>query len=532
MPFASSGANKRPNILVILADDLGWSDLGCYGGEIHTPNLDKLSQGGVRFTQFYNGARCCPARASIMTGLYPHQVGMGNMTSQKPRTDFPGYAGVLNDRNVTVPEVLKKAGYSTWMAGKWHLGAPGPVGRGFDEYYGMVHGFDSFWDSSKYTRLPADRKARVYPEGQFYATNAITDHALDFLGEARKRPDPFFFYLAYNAPHFPLHAPKDAIDKYMPVYEKGWDHVREKRFERMREMGLIRKEWKFTPRSVIPANRFNRQTGWAGKTNPAWDSIEPDRRKDLARRMSIFAAMVEIMDRNIGRVIEDLRKNKQLDDTLVLFLSDNGACAEWDPWGFDKSSGPQNELHRGDDLAKMGQPGTYHSYGSGWANACNTPWRLYKHYNHEGGITSPLVAHWPAGIKRRNAIDHQVGHIIDVMPTCVELAGAKYPQSMPPMEGRSLASALGGKPVERGPIFWEHEGNRAIRSGKWKAVALDPTGNWELYDMEADRTEMNDVAAQHPERVKTMVRQWEEWAKRTSAVPWMWNPQYQPREAQ
>jgi arylsulfatase len=512
---------------VILADDLGWSDLGCYGGEIHTPNLDKLGQGGIRFTQFYNSARCCPSRSSIMTGLYPHQTGMGNMTSPKPRTDFPGYAGVLNQSNATIPEVLKKAGYSTWMAGKWHLGPPGPTGRGFDEFYGMVHGFDSFWDPTKYTRLPADRQARVYPQGGFYATDAITDHALDFLAQARKRESPFFFYLAYNAPHFPLHAPREVIDRYMPVYEKGWDRIREERFERMRGMGLIRKDWKLTPPSVIPPNRFNTKTGWAGKTNPAWDSLEPDRRQDLARRMAIYAAMVEVMDRNIGRVIDDLRASRQLDSTLVLFFSDNGACAEWDPYGFDRFSGPQNELHRGEALAGMGQPGTYHSYGSGWANACNTPWRLYKHYNHEGGITTPLIAHWPAGIRRGSGIDHRPGHIVDLMPTCVELAGASYPASMPPMEGRSLAPALAGKPARRDAIYWEHEGNRAIRSGRWKAVAVDPSGRWELYDMEADRTEMNDLSERHPARLKAMIRQWEQWARRTNTIPWIWNPQYQ-----
>ena len=525
---ATLPAASRPNILLIVADDLGWSDLGCYGGEIHTPNLDKLAQGGIRFTQFYNMARCCPSRASIMTGLYPHQVGMGNMTSAKPRTDFPGYAGVMNDRNVTIPEVLKKAGYSTWMAGKWHLGPPGPVGRGFDEYYGMVHGFDSFWDPSKYTRLPKGRPERPYPEGKFYATDAITDYALDFLADARKRSgQPFFFYLAYNAPHFPLHAPQDVIDKYAQIYEQGWDKIREARHARMKKLGLIPKSLELTPRSEIPPNRFNQQTGWAGKTNPPWDSLEPDRKKDLARRMAIFAAMVEIMDRNIGRVIDDLRSHGELDNTLVMFTSDNGACAEWDPNGFDINSGPQNVLHRGDELRKMGQPGTYHSYGSAWANTCNTPWRLYKHYAHEGGIASPLIAHWPAGISRRNAIDHQPGHVIDFMPTCVELAAATYPSApMPPMEGRSLVPMLQGKRIDRGPLYWEHEGSRAIRVGKWKAVAVNATGRWELYDIDADRTELHDLAAKQPERLKDMVRQWEQWARRTNAIPWMWNPQY------
>lgn len=531
---ASAGAvygqtvTRRPNILLIVADDLGWSDLGCFGGEIHTPNLDKLATGGVRFTQFYNMARCCPSRASIMTGLYPHQVGMGNMTSAEPRTDFPGYSGALNDRNATLAEVLKKAGYSTWMAGKWHLGPPGPVGRGFDEYYGMVHGFDSFWDPTKYERLPKDRPVRSYPEGEFYATDAITDYALDFLRDARKRDgQPFFFYLAYNAPHFPLHAPEDVIDKYAPVYEEGWDKIREARHARMKKLGLVPKSQQLTPRSEIPPNRFNRQTGWAGKPNPPWDSLEPDRKKDLARRMAVFAAMVEIMDRGVGRVIDDLRSNGELDNTLVLFTSDNGACAEWDPYGFDIRSGPQNVLHSGPELRKMGQPGTYHSYGSAWANAGNTPWRLYKHYAHEGGICSPLIAHWPKGTSRRNGVESQPGHVIDLMPTCVEAGGASYPSApMPAMEGRSLVPALRGKRIKRGPLFWEHEGNRAIRIGKWKAVAVQPAGRWELYDIDADRTELHDLAARHPARVKDMVRQWEQWARRTGAIPWIWTPQY------
>ncbi len=523
---------RRPNILLIVADDLGWSDLGCFGGEIHTPNLDRLASEGVRFTQFYNMARCCPSRASILTGLYPHQVGMGNMTSAKPRKDFPGYAGVLTENNITIPEVLKQAGYSTWMAGKWHLGPPGPVGRGFEEYYGMVHGFDSFWDRTKYTRLPKGRPERQYPEENFYATDAITDYALDFLAEARKQKDkPFFFYLAYNAPHFPLHAPADVIDKYQPVYEQGWDKIRETRHARMKNLGLVPKSQNLTPRSEIPANRFNEQTGWADKTNPAWDSLEPDRKNDLARRMAVFAAMVEIMDRNIGRVLDDLRSNRELDNTVVLFTSDNGACAEWDPYGFDINSGPKNVLHRGADLRRMGQPGTYHSYGSGWANASNTPWRLYKHYAHEGGISSPLIAHWPKGMRRRNAVDHQPGHIIDLMPTCVELARASYPASVPKMEGVSLLPALRGERLRRpAPLFWEHEGNRAVRMGKWKAVALQPAGRWELYDINAARTEPQALAVNHPDRVKEMARQWEQWARRTRAIPWMWNPQYPASE--
>jgi arylsulfatase len=229
-------------------------------------------------------------------------------------------------------------------------------------------------------------------------------------------------------------------------------------------------------------------------------------------------------------VIDDLRSNGELENTVVLFTSDNGACAEWDPYGFDINSGPQNVLHRGAELRKMGQPGTYHSYGSAWANACNTPWRLYKHYAHEGGINSPFIAHWPKGMSRRNAIESQhPGHIIDLMPTCVEIAGAAYPQAMPSMEGRSLLPVIRGKRVDRGPLFWEHEGNRAVRIGKWKAVAVNPAGRWELYDMDRDRTELHDLAAKYPERVRTMVGLWEEYARRTNAIPWMWTPQYTAR---
>ena len=378
----ASAAPGRPNILLILADDVGFSDIGCYGGEIHTPNIDRLAAGGVRFTQFYNAARCCPSRASLLTGLYAHQVGLGNMTGAKAPDDMEGYTGRLSANCATIPEVLRPAGYSAYMTGKWHLGQPGPVARGFEEYYGLFHGFDSCWDPSKYTRLPKDRPVRAYAPGEFYSTNAITDYTLDFLAAARKRKQPFFTYLAYNAAHFPLHAPKETIDRYVSVYEKGWDHIREERFTRMRKMGLIADNWEFTPRSTVPPNRVATPHGWANKQNPAWDSIAPDRRADLTRRMAIYAAMIDVMDRNIGRVIENLRSNGELDNTLVMFLSDNGACAEWDPWGFDNSSGPDNILHKGADLDKMGQPGTYHSYGSGWANACNTPWRFYKHYDH------------------------------------------------------------------------------------------------------------------------------------------------------
>ncbi len=297
-------------------------------------------------------------------------------------------------------------------------------------------------------------------------------------------------------------------------------------------MGLLEKGWDLTPRSVIPKSPFSDAHGWTNKQNPAWDSLPADRRADLARRMATFAAAVEVMDENIGRVVKELAAHSELDNTLILVLCDNGACAEWDPWGFDGKSGPNNILHSGADLAQVGQPGSYVSYGSAWANACNTPFRLYKHYDHEGGISTPLIAHWPAQIHRRGVFEHEVGHLIDLMPTCVDLAGATYPSEFQgnrilPMEGRSLLPAFDGKPIRRNGLFWEHEGNRAVRIGKWKAVALLPEGEWELYDMDRDRTALHNLAAEYPERLKELVRAWDAWARRTHATPWPWSPQYQ-----
>lgn len=520
---SADARSRRPNILLILADDLGYSDLGCYGSEIRTPNLDALASNGLRFTQFYNGARCCPSRASLLTGLYPHQAGVGAMTSDEGK---PGYRGALQPNTVTLAEVLGGAGYRTLMSGKWHLShgprhPPTPVDRGFDDYYGLLEGFRGFWDAKAVVRLPAGRPARRYPPGGFYATDAYTDHALDFLAHARKDPKrPFFLYLAYTAPHFPLHAPRSDIARYQDVYTKGWDQVRQERVARMHKLGVIDRQWPLSPRSPFETRGDFYRSG----ENPPWDRLDAERRADLARRMAIYAAMITRMDAGIGRVIDDLRKHHQLDNTLVLFLSDNGACAEWDPFGFDRGTGPTNVLHRGADLDRMGQPGTYHSYGSGWANACNTPFRWYKHYGHEGGIATPLIAHWPAGIAGRGELRAQVGHLIDVMATCVEVSGATYPtrargQDIPPMEGKSLLPAFAGKPLDRPLLAWEHERNRAIRVGKWKLVSVHGKP-WELYDLEADRTELNDLAARLPQRVQELAALWQQWAKRTQVLPY------------
>ncbi len=515
LALADPARAAKPNILLILADDLGFSDLGCYGGEIQTPNLDKLAADGLRFTQFYNGARCCPSRASLLTGLYPHEVG------------FAGMSGSLPPTCATLPEVLKSAGYRTFMSGKWHLGNPGPFLRGFEEFYGLLGGYGSFWNEKLYTRRPEGRTARSYPEGKFYATDAITDHALDFIASARQAGDkPFFLYLAFNAPHFPLHAPPAEIAKYAGTYEQGWDKIRDARYARQKQLGLLAGVPELTPRSQIPPNVVANMHDWTGKANPAWESLAADRRADLARRMAVFAGAVDRMDQNIGRVVADLKQHGELANTLIFFLSDNGACAEWDPFGFDVTNNVHavnlgttsglNILHTGAALDQLGAPGSYVSYGSAWANACNTPFRLYKHYSHEGGIATPLIIHWPAGMKRAGELEQRIGHISDVMATCIELAGARYPADKLAPAGRSLVPALRGEAAGSRTIFFEHEGNRAVREGQWKLVAL-AKGPWELYDMSRDRVELHDLAAQQPDRVKQMAAQWDAWSAQVSA---------------
>jgi len=446
---------------------------------------------------------------------------------------LPGYRGFLTERCVAIPAVLREAGYRTFMSGKWHLQGAGdpdclPTNRGFDDYYGCFKAYASFYRSDIYVRLPEDRPKPDFGN-DFYATDAITDYALKFINQARGGDKPYFLYLAYNAPHFPLHAPKAAIDRYVPVYEKGWDAIREERHERMLKMGVIKNGFKLSPRGhVTKVPNRNRDSAYYDKQIPAWDTLPANRRADLTRRMATYAAMVEIMDRNIGRVIADLKSNGELEKTLIVFLSDNGACAEWDPFGFDNNPYPKNRLYQGAELAEMGQKGTFHSYGTGWANACNTPFRLYKHYNHEGGISSPFILHWPERLKRKGDIDRQPAHLIDLSAMILELGRGKYPKrwkgnKILPLSGRSLAPVLSGGKLPERPIFFEHEGNRAVRQGRWKIVWTNYLKKWELYDIERDRSELNDMAAQHPERVRAMDKLWHEWAAKsfvqTAQVP-------------
>jgi arylsulfatase A-like enzyme len=508
-------AQRQPNVVIILADDLGWSDVGCYGSEIRTPNIDALANDGLRFTQFYNSARCSPSRASLLTGLNPHQVGV------------PVLSTALNDRCVTLAEVLKPAGYHTYMVGKWHLSEQStPVKRGFEEFYGMLGGFNTYWrEDPFYTRLPADHPKRTYPRDAFYSSDVFGDYAVDFMRQGHASGQPWFLYLAFNAAHFPLGAPEGTIEKYEAMYrQKGWDAIRADRLTRQKQLGLVPANLALTPRSMVPANFINRQTGWADKQNPAWDSLPADRQADLARRMAVYAAAIEIMDRNIGRVVTHLKETGEWKNTLICFLSDNGACAEWDPYGFDKLDSPLNILHTGVDLKKVGGPDSYISYGSGWANAGNTPWRLYKHYTQEGGIRTPMIVHWPAGLKTRpGATTPSLGYVTDFMPTLLNVCGASYPKErngvdILPVEGESLTPAFQGAKLPPRVLCVEHEGNRMVREGDWKLVAL-ANQPWELYDLKSDPTEMHDRAATEPVRVRKLSNDWDAWAVRCRIKP-------------
>jgi len=544
-----AAAAKRPNILVILADDLGYSDLGCYGGEIATPRLDALAGSGLRFTQCYNSSRCCPSRASLLTGLTAHQAGIGHFVGQG---DQPGYLGRLADHTATLAEVLRPAGYATLAAGKWHVNEPGPVTRGFDEFYGFLHGYAvDAYDPQMMVRQPAGRSERAYPEGEYYATHAITDHALDFLDIARSQARPWLLYVAYQCPHFPVQSPPKASKKYLPVYERGWDALRAERLGRMQALGLVPAAVPLPPREMIDSPDVARRLGslTSDGRNPAWESLSSARQADLAHRMATYAAAVELMDADIGRLVDSLVAHDEFTNTLILFLSDNGACGEWEPFGFDLDAtdspskprgygvdgatpGKPNVLHEGDSLAEMGGAGSWFSYGCGWANLCNTPLARYKHFAHEGGIRTPLVVHWPAVIREAGGWRRDVVHLMDVMATCVEVAGADYPppqvgHKLLPLEGRSLVPTLATDTGSPRTLVFEHERHGAIRRGDWKLVARDaldheglrPAVRWELYDLAADPSEQHDLAATHPQLVDDLAAEFLTEARRTLILP-------------
>ncbi|MCA9054350.1 MAG: arylsulfatase, partial [Planctomycetaceae bacterium] len=501
----SADTLQKPNIVMILVDDMGWSDIGCYGSEIPTPNLDALASGGVRFTQFYNTGRCSPTRASLLTGHYPHQAGMGHLDNTV-KAGHPGFQGQLADSSVTIAEVLNQAGYFTCMTGKWHLGQNfgcTPWSRGFQRSLNLARGGVHFYDQTgekggAKLYLNGEEKALDDPMfGPWYGSDLWAEYGNKFIDEALTEQKPFFLYLAHCAPHFPLMAPQEDIDRYRGKYLVGWDRLREERRQRQIAKGLVDAGWPLTPRA---------------DNSPAWDDVPEDKRERFDHIMSIYAAMIERMDRSVGAVVEHLQSKGVLDNTLILFLSDNGGNAESGPDG--KYDGPN--------------PGDPHSnvfLGQNWATLANTPFRKWKHYVHEGGSATPLIAHWPAGIpaERNGQLENQPGHLVDLMATIVDVTGADYPTEfnghpIEGMEGVSLQPALAGKELQRSnPIFFNHEDNRAVRDGDWKLVALKGKP-WELYNIPADRTELNDLSAQHPDRVDAMVRQYRDWAKRTRVV--------------
>jgi arylsulfatase len=524
-------AKTRPNVVLILNDDMGYSDLGCYGGEVMTPNLDRLAANGLRFSSFYNTARCSPSRASLMTGLHPHQTGIGILTYD---SGPEGYAGNLNHRCVTIPQVLKAAGYRTYMSGKWHVASSlkkptdaWPLQRGFDAFYGTIIGAGSFYDPNTLTRGNENIEREARAPGFFY-TDAISDNACAFIDEhCRAHADrPFFEYVAYTAPHWPLHAHDDDIARYRGRFDAGWDELRQARLDKLVESGILKAHWKLTERDP---------------TQPPWSEAEKDEqfRAWTLRCMEVYAAQIDRMDQGIGRILTTLEKNGKLADTLVIFLADNGACAEDIPQDVTvdelvdklmiarRTARSGEPVHFGNDTSVMpGPENTYQSYGTAWANLSNSPFRLYKHWIHEGGIATPLIAHWPNGIdaKENGTLRHAPGYLPDIMATIVELAGAAYPATfdghrVEPLEGQSLLPVFARDTSgdDRRPMFWEHEGNAAVRIGKWKLVRRYPCA-WELYDMDADRTELHDLAAQNPERVSDMAAQYEAWAKRCGVL--------------
>jgi arylsulfatase len=543
--LTASAFAQQPNIVLIMADDMGYTDIGCYGSEIRTPNLDRLAKNGVRFTQFYNTSRCCPTRAALLTGLYSHQAGIGLMTGDR---GFDAYRGDLNRRSVTLAEALRPAGYRTYMTGKWHVtrhvGPKAnkdnwPIQRGFDRFYGTITGAGSFWDPATLCRGNTYITPENDPEYQpkrFYYSDAISENAVKFIGEHHKThgDQPFFLYVSYTCAHWPMHAFEEDVAKYKGMYDAGFAPIRASRYKRAKELGIIDSKWPMSKQAV----------DWERVKHKAWD----------IRNMEVYAAMVDRMDRGIGQIVAELERRKVIDNTIIVYLQDNGGCAEgygrgsnaariknvkFEPLGRDglqKKIWPPMQTRDGRPVrtgpeAVSGPEDSFVAYGQGWANVSNTPFRGYKHHGHEGGISTPFIVHWPKGIAkdRRNTIAHDPTHLIDVMPTFMAVAGRKYPkehagEKIQPMEGVSLLSALAGKLITRtAPLCFEHHGNLAMRDGRWKIVSTfrrnQPT-KWELYDMVADRTELIDLAGKEPQRLREMVGKWQVWADRVGVQPW------------
>ncbi len=515
---------NKPNVILILVDDMGFADLGITGSEIKTPNIDKLANNGALLTSMYNCARCCPTRASLLTGLYPHNAGIGHMGVN---FGTPAYQGFLRNDSVTIAEVLRESGYRTLMSGKWHVagdfnprevdswrvgdvGHPTPRQRGFDRFYGTLDGATHFF--SPHHMLEDDSRVQVFPD-DFYFTDAITDKAIGMIEESVKKDDPFFLYLAHTAPHWPLHAREEDIAKYDSTYLKGWDAIRTARHEEMNGRNILQANWDISPRDQeVPA--------WGDVKLTDWE----------ASKMAVYAAMVDRMDQSVGRLVAALKRLEQFEDTLILFLSDNGGCAEFmaeDGWAqsFPDITNDGRKITMGNhpDI-RPGSATTYQSYDKPWANVSNAPFRLYKHYVHEGGISTPLIAHWPKGIEPGH-VSHEACHVVDILPTILEATGSPYLKELggheiQPFQGESLVDMLAGKDWSREqPIFWEHEGNCAVRLGNFKLVKQFDQ-DWELYDMESDRTELHNLTGKNRPLEREMLSQYNAWADATNVMDW------------
>ncbi len=512
--ISCSSKENRPNIVLILVDDMGYSDLSCYGGEINTPNIDALAYEGLRFTNFYNTGRCCPTRASLLTGLYPHQAGVGRMVYN----NYGGaYQGFLNNQAVTLAEVLGPAGYKTLMTGKWHVGhQPGqwPTDRGFERFYGIhIHvdsyykvlkGCDVYLDGELLIAETDDPVNHLHPDQDWYTTDAFTDYAIHFLDEESKDSDqPFFLYVAHNAPHFPIEAPDEDVAKYKGQYLDGWDVLREEKFERMKEMGII------PSHSVLSSTE-----------NTLWSDLYDADKNELDFRRAIYSAQIDRLDQNVGRLVDHLKKIGKYDNTLILFMSDNGCSNETGQFGMNW------DKYKIENYKEWKEEGGWSvSQGQAWANYSNVPFRLYKKYNHQGGIATPLIAHWPEKIKNKGGYERRVGHVIDIMATLNDVAEASYPssqnnQQIKPSEGKSLIPFLTGK--ERAAhehLYWEHEGNRAVRQGDWKLVA-ESEKEWELYNLEEDPTELKNLIDIKPEKVEQLRKAYAQWAMKNDVRDW------------
>ena len=507
----SNSNNEKPNIVLIMVDDMGYSDIGCYGGEIPTPNIDRLAERGVRYTQFYNSGRSCPTRASLLTGLYPQQAGIGAM-SEDPieRGDKDsenrgehGYMGFLNRNCVTIAEVLREAGYHTYMTGKWHVGLHGkekwPLQRGFDHFYGILSGASSYLKPQGGRGLTLDNTQLPPPQSPYYTTDAFTDHAIQFIDE-QEDDKPFFLYLAYNAPHWPLHAKDKDIEKFAGKYNKGWQFIREQRHKKMMELGIVDPGWELAE--------------WESRD---WNDLTEKEQDDSALRMSVYAAQVYCIDYNIGKLVDYLDKKGDLKNTLIVFLSDNGACAEpYSETGFKTVE----EINRHENWVAP-------SYGLPWAQVGNTPYRKYKVRAYEGGIATPVIISWPQELSSyNNQIRKNIGFVPDIMATFVDVAQAEYPakyhngNDIIPMAGASLMPTIHNSEKEiHDYIFGEHFGNCFVRHGNLKAVKDEKLKEWELYDIEKDRTERNNIAQQHADELENMIQRWEKWADKSHVYP-------------